>query len=163
LVTGGGPIGQLACRLAHLKSPKNLLLMEPSSERAQYAAASHATVVTPSDVPADTVDVVIECSGNEAAIENALNMLTPGGTLVAVGAGHGSGFDTATILIKEITVRGSYTYTDEFERTIGLLATGALVVADLTSIITPLKDALSAFDALRTGRIMKALIAPSQA
>src|SRR6201999_2567114 len=51
LVTGGGPIGQLACRLAHLKSPNSLLLMEPSSERAQYAAESHATLVTNSDVP----------------------------------------------------------------------------------------------------------------
>ena len=55
----------------------------------------------------------------------------------------------------------SFTYTDEFDLAIGLLATGQLVVADLTSVITPLNDALSAFDALRGGRIMKALIAPS--
>ncbi|WP_157681350.1 alcohol dehydrogenase catalytic domain-containing protein [Mycobacterium sp. JS623] len=30
------------------------------------------------------------------------------------------------------------------------------------NIVTPLSDALSAFDLLRSGRIMKALIAPSQ-
>jgi threonine dehydrogenase-like Zn-dependent dehydrogenase len=87
LVTGGGPIGQLACRLAHLSSP-------------------------------------------------------------------------AQILLKEITVRGSYIYTDEFDRAIDLLATRQIAVADLTTVISPLADALTAFDALRAGQIMKALIAP---
>ena len=104
---------------------------------------------------------MIECSGNAAATASALNIIGPGGTFVVVGAGPGSGLDSATILLKEIAVRGSYTYTDEFDHAIDLLATGQLVVADLTSVITPLADALSAFDALRSGRIMKALIAPS--
>ncbi len=58
-------------------------------------------------------------------------------------------------------MRGSYTYIDEFDRAIDLLATGQLVVADLTSVVAPLPDTLAAFDALRAGRIMKALIAPS--
>ena len=163
LVTGGGPIGQLACRLAHLESPERLLLMEPASGRAQFAASSHATVITADEADAvdGSVDVVIECSGNAAATTSALNMLGPAGTLVVVGAGPGSGLDSATILLKEIAVRGSFTYTDEFDLAINLLATGQLVVADLTSVITPLNDALRAFDALRSGRIMKALIAPS--
>jgi threonine dehydrogenase-like Zn-dependent dehydrogenase len=52
-------------------------------------------------------------------------------------------------LLKEITVRGSYTYTDEFDRAIDLLATGQLTVADLTSVVAPLPDTLTAFDALR--------------
>ena len=164
LVTGGGPIGQLACRLAHLKSPERVLLMEPAAERAQLASNSHATVITAdaADKTDTTVDVAIECSGNEAATATALKLLAPGGSLVVVGAGHGSGLDSATILLKEITVHGSYTYADEFDRAIDLLATGQLVVADLTSVVTPLKDALTAFNALRAGRIMKALIAPSQ-
>ena len=59
-------------------------------------------------------------------------------------------------------MRGSYTYTDEFDRAIDLLATGQLTVADLTSVVAPLPDTLTTFDALRAARIMKALIAPSQ-
>src|ERR1700758_1155500 len=46
LVTGGGPIGQLACRLAYLKSPQRVLLMEPAANRAQFAPNSHAAVTT---------------------------------------------------------------------------------------------------------------------
>ncbi len=81
----------------------------------------------------------------------------PGGIIVVVGVGRGSGPDPATILLKEITVRGSYTYTDEFDRAIDLLAAGQLTVADLTSVVARLPDTLTKFDALRAGRIMKAL------
>jgi 2-desacetyl-2-hydroxyethyl bacteriochlorophyllide A dehydrogenase len=164
LVTGGGPIGQLACRLAHLKSAERVLLMEPAANRAQFAPNSQATMITADQADAAnvSVDVAIECSGNQAATATALNLLAPGGVLVVVGAGYGTGLDSATVLLKEITVRGSYTYTGEFDRAIGLLASGLLKVDDLTSVVTPLTDALAAFDELRAGRIMKALIAPNR-
>ena len=163
LVTGGGPIGQLACRLAYLKGPERVLLMEPAADRASFAASSHATVITP-DESADadmSVDVAIECSGSNAAAATAMALLAPGGTLVVVGSGSGTRLDAATILLKEIVVRGSYTYTDEFDHAIDLLATGLLVVDDLTSVVAPLPDTLAAFDDLQAGRIMKALIAPN--
>jgi threonine dehydrogenase-like Zn-dependent dehydrogenase len=161
LVTGGGPIGQLACRLAHLRSPAQILLMEPATKRAQFAAASHAEVIAAHTyAPGLAVDVVLECSGNAAATATALKLLAPGGILVVVGAGPEPALDSATILLKEITIRGSYIYTGEFDRAIHLLATQQIAVADLTTVISPLSDVLAAFDALRAGQIMKALIAP---
>jgi threonine dehydrogenase-like Zn-dependent dehydrogenase len=160
LVTGGGPIGQLACRLAHLRSPGQILLMEPAAERAQFATDSHAVSIAAEDCGGLAVDVVLECSGSAAATSTALKLLAPGGILVVVGAGPEPGLDSATILLKEIIVRGSYIYTDEFDRAIDLLATQQITVADLTTVISPLSDALTAFDALRAGQIMKALIAP---
>jgi threonine dehydrogenase-like Zn-dependent dehydrogenase len=159
LVTGGGPIGQLACRLAHLKSPAQILLMEPAAQRAQFATDSHAVLVAADDAGGFLVDVVLECSGSAAATVAALKLLAPGGILVVVGAGPEPALDSATILLKEITVRGSYIYADEFDRAIGLLATQQIAVADLTTVISPLADALTAFDALHAGEIMKALIA----
>jgi threonine dehydrogenase-like Zn-dependent dehydrogenase len=165
LVTGGGPIGQLACRIAHLKSPAQIFLMEPAEQRAQFATDSHAVPISPDEpegyVGGPGVDIVFECSGSASATASALKLLAPGGILVVVGAGPDPGLDSATILLKEITVRGSYIYTDEFDRAIHLLATQKIAVADLTTVVSPLPDALSAFDALRAGQIMKALIAPS--
>jgi 2-desacetyl-2-hydroxyethyl bacteriochlorophyllide A dehydrogenase len=158
LVTGGGPIGQLACRLAHLGSPDQILLMEPAPQRVQFATASHAVPIEAD--AAEAVDVVFECSGSAAATSSALKLLAPGGILVVVGAGPDPGLDSATILLKEITVRGSYIYNDEFDRAIDLLATQQIAVADLTTVVSPLADALDAFDALRAGDIMKAFIAP---
>lgn len=164
LVTGGGPIGQLACRLAHLKSPAQILLMEPAAQRAQFATASHAVPIAADAADGyasgPVVDIVLECSGNATATSTALKLLAPGGILVVVGAGPDPGLDSATILLKEITVRGSYIYTDEFDRAIQLLANQQIAVADLTTVISPLPDALTAFGALRAGEIMKALIAP---
>ncbi len=162
LVTGGGPIGQLAARLAFLKSPERLLMMEPAAARANFARNSHATLITAEEAEAEklSADVAIECSGNQVATATALNLLAPSGTLVIVGSGQGSVIDSATVLLKEIRVLGSFTYTDEFDRAIDLLATGLLTVSDLTSVVTPLPDTLTAFDELRSGRIMKALIAP---
>ena len=127
LVTGGGPIGQLACRLAHLRSPAQILLMEPAGQRAQFATDSHAVSLAADAAEGYpgglSVDVVLECSGSAAATSTALKLLAPGGILVVVGAGPDSALDPATILLKEITVRGSYIYTDEFDRAIHLLAT----------------------------------------
>jgi threonine dehydrogenase-like Zn-dependent dehydrogenase len=160
LVTGGGPIGQLACRLAHLRSPAQILLMEPAAQRAQFAADSHAEPIAADDARGLVVDVVFECSGSAAATSTALKLLAPGGILVVVGAGPDPGLDSATILLKEITVQGSYIYTDEFDRAIELLATQQITVTDLTTVVSPLPDALTAFDGLRAGEIMKALIAP---
>jgi len=138
--------------------------MEPAAQRAQFAVASHAVPLT-ADTAEDyargpVIDVVLECSGSAAATSTALHMLAPGGILVVVGAGPEPALDSATILLKEITVRGSYIYTDEFDRAIQLLATQQIPVADLTTVISPLPDALTAFDALRAGAIMKSLIAP---
>src|SRR5277367_2119073 len=144
LVTGGGPIGQLACRLAHLRSPAQILLMEPAAQRAQFAPDSHAVPIAPDGaegyVGGSSVDVVLECSGSAAATASALKLLAPGGILVVVGAGPDPGLDSATILLKEITVRGSYIYTDEFDRAIHLLATQQIAVADLTTVVSPLPD-----------------------
>src|SRR6201993_5217343 len=64
LVTGGGPIGQLASRLAHLRSPARILLMEPAAQRAKFAKSSHAVSIA-ADAAGDyrggmAVDVVFE-------------------------------------------------------------------------------------------------------
>jgi threonine dehydrogenase-like Zn-dependent dehydrogenase len=147
-----------------------VILIEPAEERRAFAAASHsdltltpdqaAAVLTSPDRPSLETDVVIECSGSASATALALDALRPGGILVVVGAGPGSGLDPATILFKEINVRGSYTYVGEFDEAIDLLASGAIEVADLTTDVVPLSAALSAIESLRAARTMKVLIDP---
>jgi threonine dehydrogenase-like Zn-dependent dehydrogenase len=170
LVTGGGPIGQLACRLAsHLRAAR-IFLIEPAPERRAFAEPSHVDVaLTPDDATARLsssgrasleVDVVLECSGSAAATALALQALRPGGVLVVVGAGPGSGLDPLTILMKEITVHGSFTYIDEFDDAIELLAAGQIKVADLTTAVVPLDQALTAMESLRAAQTMKVLVDP---
>jgi threonine dehydrogenase-like Zn-dependent dehydrogenase len=79
---------------------------------------------------------------------------------VGVGAGEGNSLDAATILLKEIEVRGSFVYTNEFDEAIRLLADGSVVVDDLASVVVPIGDALAAFEVLRGAAAMKVLIDP---
>lgn len=165
LVTGGGPIGQLALRIAKIRGAGRLLLVEPSAERGAYGPASGVDTVLTLDEAADVVgdlraDVVVEASGSGAASALGLDALVPGGSFIIVGAGRNNVLDSIPVLLKELTVRGSFTYTDEFGEAVELLSDGSLAVDDLTSVVAPLGDALSAFDALREAATMKVLISP---
>ena len=79
---------------------------------------------------------------------------------MVVGASDTTGLDPATILFKELTVRGSFVYNDEFDGAIALLAEGAVGVDDLTSHVSPLDSSLDAFDSLRSASTLKVLISP---
>ena len=167
LVVGGGPVGQLCCRLARHYGAGHVWLSEPSAERRSYAEASRADrafdpAAEAGEIERLKADVVLECSGSEAGIRSGVAAARPEGTLVVVGGGRG-GLDPIAILIKELRVLGSFTYADEFAEVIALLTDGALQVADLTSEIATLDDAPAAFERLRNASTMKILIAPNGA
>jgi threonine dehydrogenase-like Zn-dependent dehydrogenase len=163
LVTGGGPVGQLAVRLLRLAGAGRIVLSEPAEERWALGAASGADeVLHPDDVRLEHLDAdaAIECSGSAAASRQAINALLPAGTLVVVGAGPGSGLDPTTILLKELVVRGSFVYITEFDDVIGMLADGRLLVDDLTTEVVPLRDTVAAIESLRHPHVMKVLVDP---
>jgi 2-desacetyl-2-hydroxyethyl bacteriochlorophyllide A dehydrogenase len=165
LVVGGGPIGQLSSRLARHFGAEHVWLSEPSAARRDYARASQADrafdpTVEAADIERLKVDVVFECSGSEPGIRTGVAAVRPEGTFVVVGGGR-AGLDPIAILIKELRVLGSFTYSDEFAQVIALLADGALQVADLTSEIASIDDAPAAFERLRDASTMKILVAPN--
>jgi 2-desacetyl-2-hydroxyethyl bacteriochlorophyllide A dehydrogenase len=165
LVVGGGPIGQLACRLARHAGADRLWLAEPSPERRRYADASKVDrafdpTTEREAVEALGVDAVIECSGSEQGTRMGIASLRPQGTMVVAGGGVHPGLDPMAILLKELRVQGSFTYVDEFDDVIELLAGGDLEVADLTTAIVPIDDAPRAFELLRAAETMKVLVAP---
>ncbi|HEY2654136.1 MAG TPA: zinc-binding dehydrogenase [Solirubrobacteraceae bacterium] len=165
LVVGGGPIGQLCCRLAHHYGAARVWLSEPSAERRSYAKASQADrafdpTVEAADIEGLKADVVLECSGSEPGMRSSMAAARPEGTVVVVGGGR-RGLEQIAIILKELRVLGSFTYADEFAEVIALLADGALQVADLTSEIASIDDAPAAFERLREASTMKILIAPN--
>ncbi len=122
------------------------------------------SIAEPGRIVDGAVDVVLECSGQAAAMEAGLAQLVPGGTLVLVGAGMASPrLDPNRILLNELVVTGAYTYDEGgFERALDLLAAGALPVDDL---IEPgavgLDGLLDAMHGLAEGRLAgKVLVRP---
>ena len=84
----------------------------------------------PHDVVDEPFDVVLECSGNKAAMESWLGQLRRGGRLVLVGAGiRAPRFDPNRILLNELEIAGSFVYdADGFDRALELLASGRVPV-----------------------------------
>ncbi|MGE0217295.1 zinc-dependent alcohol dehydrogenase [Mycolicibacterium sp.] len=165
LVTGGGTIGQLALRISRARGAAQVLLVEPSQVRRAHGRGSGADAAWDADEAAGLVgdigaDVVIEASGSGTASTLGLDALDPGGVFVVVGAGPGTALDAATILLKEISVHGSFTYVDEFDEAITALADGSLSVDGLAPAQVPIRDALSAFEMLRDAAVLKVLVDP---
>ena len=121
LVTGGGPIGQLASRLAHLRSPARILLMEPAAQRAEFAKVPMRCRSPPTPTPADWRSM--SCSStratpprplpHEAACPGRHSGGSRGGTRPCPGS--------ATICSKNYSA-GLVLCTGELDRAIELLA-----------------------------------------
>ena len=88
-VTGLGPVGYLAAHLFRL-SNYEVIGIDPDARRRRWASESGITRVyeqVPLDDPgvAGQVDLVVECSGNEAAVADACKVLATGAEVVLVG------------------------------------------------------------------------------
>ena len=88
-VTGLGPVGYLAAHLFRLANYE-VIAVDPDARRRRWASASGISRVygqVPRDDPsiAGRVDLVVECSGNEAAVADACKVLAMGAEVVLVG------------------------------------------------------------------------------
>jgi L-idonate 5-dehydrogenase len=84
----------------------------------------------------------------------------PRGTIVQIGNAVGEvPVPLATLLAKEITLRGSFRFHAEFAQAVALLASGRLDVSPLLTEVVPLADAVRAFElATDRSRAMKVQI-----
>ena len=176
MVFGAGPIGALAVAALVAKGGHRVTVVEPGEARRRLATALGAdAVVEPGDletfprweperIAAGAVDVVLECSGKQAAMEAGLHQLRRGGRLVLVGAGmEQPTLDPNRMLLNELEICGSFVYdADGFERALELLASGAIpvdVLVDDTDV--PLDGLPAAFEGLHSGRIAgKVMVVP---
>ncbi|SIR51749.1 alcohol dehydrogenase catalytic domain-containing protein [Pseudacidovorax sp. RU35E] len=115
-VSGCGPIGLLAVAAARETGVARVLAADLSPARRELALALGAeAAVDPRDgsdraLVNTGVDGVVEASGSPAAIENALNLLRPGGTLMLAGIpAQNLALDLSRhVVLREIAIRGVY-------------------------------------------------------
>jgi 2-desacetyl-2-hydroxyethyl bacteriochlorophyllide A dehydrogenase len=95
-VVGGGPMGQMAAMVALVSGPQMLIMSELSPERREVARRMgvHVTVEADKTDPVAAVreltggrgaDVVMECVGVEASVQQAIDMTRRGGRCVLGG------------------------------------------------------------------------------
>ncbi len=160
-VIGAGPIGVLMARAALLFGAADVHVTDPLADRMRLVEKQGAIALDAGADPADAVraatggrgpDLVIDAAGLEATWALGLRAVRTGGRICQVGLGAASGsLDYFAVLGKEVTISGSYAWTDDdFTRALELLAAGEL---DATGWITrmPLQDGQRAFEELTGG------------
>ena len=107
-------------------------------------------------------DVVIECGGTKASLDQCIRAARKGAQLVQVGLfGHGVEVNIDQTVIKELTVLPSFTYRHRtWERVIKLLADGKLKTAPLISGQFPLTEWEKAFETVKARQGHKYLLLP---
>jgi L-idonate 5-dehydrogenase len=94
-----------------------------------------------------TFDVMFEASGNERALRVGLDVLKPRSVLMQLGLGGDISIPQNLIVSKEIEIRGSFRFHEEFALAVDLINRGRVDVKPLLTGIYPLADAVSAFEA----------------
>lgn len=159
VVFGGGPIGLLVIKVLRSAGVGEITAVEPSALRAGLAARCGADVVMnprTDDVlgrfadPANAPRFAFECTGVAAVTETALRVLGARGRLTVTGFARENPFYRAQdLLFKELEIRGSFIYIDEFQIAIDLLNRGAIDVEELITDVRPIEAGRAAFDDMR--------------
>lgn len=146
-IVGGGAIGLIMVQLAKISGADKVILSEPNQRRREAALKLGADLaINPMDGKAMEeflknteglgADVVIECVGNNPAVQSAFDFAKKGGTVLLFSVPMVDAkfslklFD---VFKKELTIKGSFVNPDTHYRAVKLLNSGKL---DMESIIT---------------------------
>ena len=171
LVSGAGPIGLMATAVAKHAGARFVVVSEPNPVRRALAERMGATVtVDPRERTLDDVqaqlgmvegfDVVMEMSGNAAALRSAISAMAHGGGIAILGIPTEEiPIDVNEIVFKMLTVKGIYgreMYETWYKMTV-MLQSGL----DITPAIThrfPFREHEAAFATARSGDSGKVIL-----
>ena len=170
LVTGCGPIGALAIIAARVHGAQEIVATDVSDFTLGLAkkigadhiinVATDADAIAPFKANKGYFDIMIEASGNEAALHMGLEVLKPRSTLIQLGLGGNIALPQNMIVSKEIEIKGSFRFHEEFVLAVDLINKKRVDLKPLLTEVMPLAQAREAFDlASDRSRAMKVQIA----
>lgn len=170
LATGCGPLGALSIVATGAYGAHEIIATDISDftwslarkVRAPYTinVARHADQMTKFKADKGQIDVMIEASGNEAALHLGLDVLRPRRTLLQVGQEGSLSIPQNVIVGKEIEVRGSLCFHEEFGLAVDLINHRRVNLKPLLIEIVSIDEAKRGFDlASDRSKAMKVQIA----
>ncbi|WP_412065308.1 L-idonate 5-dehydrogenase [Rhizobium sp. SYY.PMSO] len=169
LVTGCGPIGVLSILAARRAGAAEIVATDLSDFTLSLArqVGADRIINTKSEPEAlaaysadkGTFDVLYECSGAAVALVGGIAALRPRGIIVQLGLGGDMSLPMMAITAKELELRGSFRFHEEFAVGVDLMRKRLIDVRPLITHTVPLADAISAFEiASDRSKAMKAQI-----
>ncbi|MET1411463.1 L-idonate 5-dehydrogenase [Roseibium sp. HPY-6] len=156
LVTGCGPIGIL-CILAARRAGADLIVatdLSPFTLQMAKTAGADLTLNMAEDPQGldrfmpdkGTFDILFECSGAAPALTAGISAMRPGGTIVQLGLGGDMSLPMMAITAKELELKGSFRFHEEFFSAVSLMQKGLIDVKPFITQTLPLQDAVAAFE-----------------
>ena len=170
LITGAGPIGMLAMKVAFALGVAEVTMTDVFPQRlamAQRLGATHTINVAEQPLVQAGIqaDVLLECSGQQQALSEGIRSLRPAGTAVIVGMNPGEELRVPISFVqnREITLTGTFRYANTYADAIALVASGRIDVRSLITGRYPLESAEQALQATKQDPTnIKSIVAPSQ-
>lgn len=174
-ILGSGPIGLsigLAARLAKAASVDatdkidERLAAARTSAGARWAGNPLKTDVVREILALEPggVDIVFECCGKQEAVDQAVEILKPGGTLLLVGIPLESrvSFDISRLRRRELRIQNVRRQNQCVGEALGLIAEGRLDLDFMATHTFPLAEAQEAFETAfhYRGGVIKTLVTP---
>jgi L-iditol 2-dehydrogenase len=171
-ILGYGPIGMSVMLAARSQSVSEIYVTDIIDER--LSIATREGVVFSGNPAKENVvrnimhkeplglDVVFECCGKQEALDQAVELLKPGGKLIVVGIPE---FDLWSLSVektrrKEISIQFIRRQVDCVEQTLDLMKNGRIIIENMVTHRFPFERTKEAFDLVADYRdgVMKAMI-----
>ncbi len=169
LVSGCGPIGVLAIAAARLHGAAEIVATDVVDEPLAIArqmgadetlnAATDSGWVARNSLDKGSFDVMLECSGNERALRDGLEVMRPRGVVVQLGLGGDVSIPQNVVVAKELSICGSFRFHAEFALAVTLINQGRMDFSPVVTRSFPMHQATAAFElAGDRQRAMKVMI-----
>jgi L-iditol 2-dehydrogenase len=175
VVVGAGPIGLLTMLAASIKGTRSIVVTDRNQHRLGVARSLGAALtvdVASTDPVAEVMaatdgrgaDVVFEAVGSNSTVAQSLAVARAGGQVTWIGnSAPLVELPMQDLVTRELTLRGSYGFCDEFERAVDSLAAGSIDVRPLIELVAPLEEGPDLFLRLGEGQLdaVKVVLAPN--
>ena len=162
LVTGPGPVGLLAAQVARAAGGRVHVRGRPHDGLRLDAGRALGFETSTTEDGALEADVVLECSGSEAAMAFCLAAARRGGRYVQIGlAGRPVTLPLDLVCFRELTITSGFASTpSSWAKALALLESRSVDLEPLLSAVVPLEEWESAFAATRAGEGIKFVLDP---
>ncbi len=164
LIIGSGLVGLLWGLLLRSYGFRQVLVSEPKSSRRMAAESLNFQTVRPEELNDKSrqtdkrFDLIIDCSGNPRAIEQAFQLIKPIGKLLLFGVSPKDSYlqiNPFQVFKKELTILGSVINPFCFSRALHLIADIQMPIEELGITFYALEDYQRAIDEIKTGKAIK--------
>lgn len=155
LVTGAGPIGVLCVLIARQAGAAEIVVTDLAANALRHAGLAGADRMIDMAETADgldvyaagkgSFDVLFECSGAPQALAAGIHAMRPRGVVMQLGLGGDMQVPLQSLTAKELDLRGSFRFHEEFAMAVHMMRAGLIRLEGLITHTVGLDEAEQAF------------------